>query len=235
VTTTDSPPTSGFHAAPIDDGDLATWVERRIFDDHTPPEVAAQVLPQTEAHPLNGWRPADDSQAEWAMARLARLVAEIDRINREHDDWAENVEASRRGATRSLEYRARFFRDALTGYAIVWRDAAPDDRGTLHLPSGTVATTVPRKATIQLEPARSGELVAWLQAQDAERVEQAKALKVVEPEPMIGGVRKLVEARQVGDEWRVVDPGTGEVVPGLVAYPPGDTTASVKPNPPSPR
>jgi hypothetical protein len=230
VTTTDSPPTSGFHAAPIDDGDLATWVERRIFDDHTPPEVAEQVLPQTEAHPLNGWRPADAHQAEWAMAKLAHLETEIARLNREHDDWAENVEASRRGATRSLAYRARFFRDALTGYAIAWRDAAPDERGTLHLPSGTVATTVPRKATIQLEPARTGELVAWLQAQDAERVAEAKALKVVDPEPKIGGVRKLVEARKAGDDWVVIDPGTGEVVPGLTAYPPGETTATPKPN-----
>jgi hypothetical protein len=230
MTTTDSPPTSGFHAAPIDDGDLATWVERRIFDDHTPPEVAEQVLPQTEAHPLNGWRPADNSQAEWAMAKLAHLEVEIARLNREHDDWAENVEASRRGATRSLAYRARFFRDALTGYAIAWRDAAPEERGTVHLPSGTVATTVPRKPTIQLEPARAGELVAWLQAQDAEQVEAAKALKVVEPEPKIGGVRKLVEARKAGDEWVVIDPGTGEVVPGLVAHPPGETTATPKPN-----
>lgn len=233
MTTTDNPPTSGFHAAPFDDGDLATWVERRIFDDHTPPEVADEVLPQTEAHPLNGWRPANDSQAEWAMAKFARLQAELARINREHDDWADNVEASRRGATRSLSYRARFFLDALTGYGIAWRDAAPDERGTLHLPSGTVTTTVPQKATIQLEPARTGELVAWLQAQDAERVEEVKALKVVDPEPKISGVRKLVEAQKVGDEWRVIDPGTGEVVPGLVAFPPGDTTASVKPNPPS--
>jgi hypothetical protein len=231
VITTDSPPTSGFHAAPIDDGDLATWVERRIFDDNTPPEVAEEVLPQTESHPLNGWRPADNSQAEWAMAKLARLETELARINREHDAWAENVEASRRGATRSLDYRARFFRAALTGYAIDWRDAAPDERGTLHLPSGTVATTVPRKPTIQLEPARTGELVAWLQAQDAERVERVKALKVVDPEPKISGVRKLVEALP-GDDgaWVVVDPATGEVVPGVIARPPGDTTADVKPH-----
>jgi hypothetical protein len=231
VIPTDSPPTSGFHAPPIDDGDLATWVERRIFDDNTPPIIAEKVLPQTESHPLNGWRPADDSQAEWAMARLVRLETELARINREHDDWAANVEASRRDATRSLAYRARFFRDALTDYAIGWRDAAPDERGTLHLPSGTVATTVPRKPTILLEPARAGELVAWLQAQDAERVEQAKALKVVDPEPKISGVRKLVEAAPGADgEWVVVDPETGEVVPGVIARPPGGTTADVKPH-----
>lgn len=231
MTTTDPmPPTADLPDDPVNDDDLDTWIERRMFDDHTAPEIAEHVEPQTASHPLNGWRPADKAVAEWAMAKLVRLERELADINTEHDAWAEAVESSRRNATRTLEYRARFFREALTGYAIAWRDEAPTERGTLHLPSGTVSTTRPTKPTVQLVPAEKAELVGWLRSLDRNVVTMAKALKVVDPEPMISGVRKLVEARQVGGEWKVIDPATGEVLPGLRADPPGPTTATPKPD-----
>lgn len=220
---TDTPLTAPDWVDPIDDGDLATWVERTIFDDNRP----AHVEPQTEAHPLHGWRPANADAAEWAMARLGEIERELSKINAEHDAWVERVEQSRRNATRSLSYRARFFTEALRGYALAWHDEAPDHRGTLHLPSGVVKCTTPRKPTVQLLPAGRAELVAWLQSPAlAAEVAAAKALKVTDPEPMISGVRKLVEARKAGGDWVVVDPTTGEKVPGVVALPPGPTTAT---------
>lgn len=223
---TDTPLTAPDWVDPIDDGDLATWVERSMFDDNTPPEVAERTQPQTHSHPLHGWRPANADAAEWAMARLAEIDRELSKINHEHDAWAERVEQSRRNATRSLGYRARFFTEALRGYALDWHDEAPDHRGTLHLPSGVVKCTTPRKPTVQLVPADRVELVAWLRTLDRDTVVKAHALKETDPEPMISGVRKLVEARKAGDDWVVVDPATGEKVPGVVALPPGPTTAT---------
>lgn len=221
---TDTPLTAPDWVDPIDDGDLATWVERTIFDDSRP--AAVRLEPEAEAHPLHGWRPADNDAAEWAMARLAEIERELSKINHEHDAWAERVEQSRRNATRSLSYRARFFTEALRGYALDWHAQAPDLRGTLHLASGVVKTTTPRKPTVQIVPAARAELVAWLRTLDAGKVAEAKALKETDPEPMISGVRKLVEARKAGDDWVVVDPTTGEKVPGVVALPPGPTTAT---------
>jgi hypothetical protein len=215
---------------PIDDGDLATWIERAMFDDHTPDVIAAQTQPQTHSHPLHGWRPADSDQAEWAMARLVEIEHELGKIREEHDAWADRVEQSRRNSTRSLTYRARFFTEALRGYALDWHDEYPAERKTLHLPSGVVKCTTPQKPTVQLVPAGRAGLVEWLQALEPAKVDAAKALKVIDPEPMISGVRKLVEARKVGDEWKVIDPDTGEVLPGLRAEPPGPTTAEPKPH-----
>lgn len=217
-------------ADPFPDGDLDTWVERQMFDDHVPAEIAGHVEPQVHSHPLHGWRPADPDQAEWAMARLVEIQRELLKVTADHDAWAERVAHSRRGATRSLEYRARFFTEALRGFALAWHDEYPTQRRTLHLPSGVVKCTTPQKPTVQLVPAGTAELVAWLQAQDRQRVDTVKALKVVDPEPMVSGVRKLVEARKVGDEWRVIDPATGEVVPGVRADPPGPTTATPHPH-----
>jgi hypothetical protein len=215
---------------PIDDDALDTWVERTMFDDNTAPEIAAKVEPQAHSHPLHGWRPASQDQAEWAMARLVEIERELRKIRIDHDEWADRVEQSRRSATRGLEYRSRFFTEALRGYGITWREEAPDLRGTLHLPSGVVETTVPRKPVVQLVPARRGELVAWLREQDAKRVTAAKALKVPDPEPMISGVRKLVEVVADDGDWVVVDPATRKVVPGVQALPPGPTTATPKPH-----
>lgn len=215
---------------PFDDAELDTWIDRTMFDDNTPATVAEHVEPQATGHPLHGWRPADPDQAEWAMARLVEIEQELTKVHIEHDAWAERVDASRQGSTRSLEYRARFFTEALRGYALDWHDEYPRERRTLHLPSGIVKCTTPQSPTVQLVAAGRAELVAWLQGQDVKRVEQAKALKVADPEPMISGVRKLVEAIRVGDEWRVVDPASGEVVPGVRAEPPGPTTAKPVPH-----
>jgi hypothetical protein len=215
---------------PIDDDTLDTWVERTMFDDNTAPEIAAKVEPQAHSHPLHGWRPASQDQAEWAMARLVEIERELRKIRIDHDEWADRVEQSRRSATRGLEYRARFFSEALRGFALEWHAEYPAQRKTLHLPSGVVKCTTPQKPTVQLVPAGRADLVEWLQTVEPSKVAAAKALKVVDPEPMISGVRKLVEARKVGDEWKVIDPATGEVPPGLRAEPPGPTTAEPKPH-----
>lgn len=216
---------------PFDDAALDTWVERTMFDDNTPATIAEHTEPQAHSHPLHGWRPGDHDQAEWAMARLVEVERELIKIHADHDAWAERVDQSRRNATRSLEYRARFFTEALRGFALAWHDEYPTQRRTLHLPSGVVKCTTPKTPTVQLVPAHQAELVAWLQAQDPKRVEAAKALKTTDPEPMVSGVRKLVEAvRLESGQWAAVDPTAGEIVPGVRVDPPGPTKAEPKPH-----
>lgn len=209
---------------PFTDDELAAVLE---------PLPLAHLAPDEEqqrAEAVRAWRPTDPDTAEWAMAKLADLEREALAVHTAHEEWAAKVERSRQDALRGLEHRISFFRDALRGYALAWHDEYPTERRTLHLPSGTVKTTTPQKPTVQLVPGQEQVVVGWLRGLDRNTVTMAKALKEPEPEPMISGVRKLVQVTGTADELRVVDPATGEVVPGLKAQPPGPTTAEPRPH-----
>lgn len=203
---------------PFTDDDLDTWVADP--DQH-----------ENEGHSITRWRPTDPDSAEWAMAKLADLEREAIAVQTSHDEWAAKVERSRNDALRGLDAKISFFTQALRGYALDWHDEYPTERRTLHLPSGVVKCTTPQKPTVQLVPARAAETVAWLRSLKPEAVAAAKALKETDPEPMVSGVRKLVQAKQVGaGEWVAVDPEAGEILPFLRVDPPGPTTAQPSPH-----
>lgn len=175
------------------------------------------------------WTPSNHQAAEWAMALAARsntAIAEQDRLT---EAWIRQLRANNADATRAHRRRLVFLEGALRRFALAWHEEDPKVNRTLHLPSGSVATRTPAKPTVRVREGAEAQVLAWLGTLDPQAVAQAEAVKFSDPEVRISGVRKLVNVVDKDGGHLAVDPTSGEVVPGLVVDPPGETTATVKP------
>jgi hypothetical protein len=181
-----------------------------------PPAIEA-VLPEGQRPERPPWTPADLGAAEWAMAHVHHLTAEIDAVQHQArlwhmaiDEWAHNVQ-------RAPAWRLQRFTEALERWGQAERDRDPSKR-TLALPSGKVAATVPRSGTVVIRDHDAA--VRWLAGQPWGE----DAIKRPAPEVKISVVRQHIKPEDVTE----VDPTTGEPT-GLTLEPPGPARYTVKP------
>jgi hypothetical protein len=151
-------------------------------------------------------------QATWAMRKLrdaraaqadvaAVAQAEIDRIQA----WA-TAEHDR------IEHNAGFFEGLLTRWALDLRAADPRSK-TVSTPYGEVRTrTVPGKWDVHDEAL----VVAWARGSRPGLMQVRESLRLADAK----------KALDVTDDGRVIDPETGEIVPGIEVGP-AQVTATV--------
>ena len=166
-----------------------------------PIEYDAATDPVVDAAERERFRVADDQQAAWAMRKLASLrrrQAEIDRTAKAEVD---RIEAWHVHQSAALVADTNYFTGLLTEYARVERDA--HDRKTVSLPHGTIKS---RAGGERVDVTDADAFVAW-----AERSAPTLVRVRVEPD------KAAVKAAFTGDPetGAVLDPTTGEVVPGV--------------------
>ncbi len=139
-------------------------------------------------------------EAEWACAKVAAVDAELARIDQQYHEWLERLYAWHNEAIRPLEERREFFANHLGDYLRRLREADPRTK-SLALPSGKVASRVTPARPVVVDEAA---VIDWARASDHDVVKVVESVRLAE-------LRKVV----VVDGEKVVDPSTGDVLPGV--------------------
>ncbi|MFZ5852292.1 MAG: host-nuclease inhibitor Gam family protein [Actinomycetota bacterium] len=154
------------------------------------------------------FRIADLAQAAWAMRKLRQAQARIDEVKAVADAEIERVQAWAEAAISGHAKDRAYFEGLLVDYALRCREENPKVK-SLALPGGRVATRESGGGWTAVDMAA---LVAWAEARHPDLVEVRKNV------PLTAAKRALQAAGDV-----VVDPDSGEVVPGLAVGPKGIT------------
>lgn len=181
--------------------DLTDWTDPT--DPHVPAEPEARER----------WAIDGDATATWALRRLAAARAELARIEDRHADERNRLDRWATDASRGPLHDAEFFTGKLIDYRRQLEAADPKLRATYPLPGGSVKR---RKGSQQVEVTDEASFVEWA---------TANAPRLLAVAPSKAAIR---EALVVTDEETgiLVDPATGEQVPG-VTRPRGADTYSV--------
>lgn len=159
--------------------------------------------------PAGRWSIRDDGAAEWAMRKLAAVLAEERELEERRDEWLQKIIGwfDRRHAV--LVPRRQFFEGHLERYQETRRTADPKAK-TLVLPSGEVRS---RLSSAKAAVENPGSFVRWA-------IDHAPEVLETVHKP----VHRLFSERfgpNPTDETKVVDKETGEIVevPGLATTP----------------
>lgn len=143
-----------------------------LIDTHEDmPEVAA----------VHAWSIEDDGAAEWAMAHVAQIQANIDAVNAQAAAYRERIERWHDAMTARLRKRSEFFETHLIAYADAFRARDPKRNKTLHLPSGTVSSTESRPAVIVTDDTAAAEWAQRLPDEVRDAVVQTTTKVMVVP------------------------------------------------------
>lgn len=104
------------------------------------------------------WKIESEADAQWAMAQLAALNAEMEAVTDQSAAWLAQIVKWVEDVTRQSKRRALFFEGQLIRWGHEQRAANPK-KATFKLVAGDVATTN-RKATIEIEDQEA--VIAWL-------------------------------------------------------------------------
>lgn len=157
-------------------------------------------VPQTDEERA-AWSIDSTDAANWALRKLARARASIAEVERQAEVERARIDDWVAGERRRGERDVSFFEGALVAWHAERLGADPDAR-TIRLPAGTLSA---RKAPDSWKAQDEAAFLAWAEA-------NRPALVRVKREPNIADAKRVLEARGPG----VVDPQTGEIVPGLV-------------------
>ncbi len=160
-----------------------------------PPWVDDEILP------IPGWSIESYGEAEWACAKVSTVDADLARIDQQYDEWLGRLNAWRDDAVKPLQERREFFAGHLSDYLRRLREADPRTK-SLALPSGKVASRITPARPIVVDEVA---VIEWAHSSD-----HAEVVKVVES-VRLAELRKAV----VVDGEKVVDPSTGDVLPGV--------------------
>lgn len=160
------------------------------------PTTAAEDLADADAHdvqlpddvrPTPPWRIDGTGSAEWAMAHLAGIDANLAALKEQRDAYLDRIKTWHADAARRLIVSRAFFAHHLEEYARELR-LADDKATTLRLPSGKVTTTRHRP---KVEVADEAAVIAW--ADENLSVAEAEAVIKTEQSVLVSELRKLAE------------------------------------------
>lgn len=185
--------------APLEDIDIMQEI------DECPP---GDVLPSAPS-----WQIEDDSQADWALRRIAWHQQQIERrkqfVQREIERLQNYLEVETERHERSI----RFFEAHLRAYFERLRaEGALGNRKTYRLPHGALQV----RASGPKFERNDEQLLPWAKAVGLVRIKEQPDWSAIK------------ERLHVTDSLAVVDRETGEVVPGVVVVEPAGETFSVK-------
>lgn len=165
----------------------------------------------------------NDRKADWAMRRLretrlarlelaTRAQAEID----PHQAEIDRIRAWQKGEDAKLAPDADYFRGLMEAYALSERERTKDDRKprmSISTPHGAIKT---RATGASWDIENEAAFVAWLKEHHPHLVKTTDAVRLAD-------AKKALDAIPGGF---VIDPDSGEVVPGVKVGEPG-VSASV--------
>lgn len=160
------------------------------------------------------WQCDSDDKAAWCFRKLAAIRAEKDRIKAAADAEIARIEAWRTDATSSLAHDESFFVVQLIAYRHRLEAENPNLPKTYKLPTGSLAR---RRNPGQTYIGDEAAFVAWA----AEHCPGALT-------PKLGPVRGWDRAELEDGESALVNPETGEIVPGVRVLP-GQDRIDVRP------
>jgi phage host-nuclease inhibitor protein Gam len=198
---------------PLSDEDFSSWLD-------------ADDVPAVDA-----WTPDGLASAEWAARRLARVRAQVDELDEQHQLWVEQLTDWYRRNVQRLHAEAAYFEERLEQFAIAER--ARTGVATLDLPSGVVRTTLHQPKVVVIDEAAA---LAWLDK--AVTAAQREHVIRVERTIRLTELRKVVGIGALGgaDAPERLVPVTkdgGEIMPGELglAIEPAHVTASARTGP----
>lgn len=153
------------------------------------------------------WKITDEGSADWAMQKLAAAQAEEARINKTAAEQAARIEVWRAKQVEVHQRSAAFFKHLLTDWLA---QVNADNPKTLSvaLPSGSV---VSRAGRVTIHVVDSEAFIDWAE------VYRPSLVKVTQA-PRKDEIKKVLQAKDVGGiELALIDPDSGEIVPGVVA------------------
>jgi len=151
----------------------------------------------------------DDAKATWAFRKRRGHAAELDRLRGLASTERAKIDAWEADATSGLVSRLEWFDGMLEGYYRHLQLDDPDVPKSYRVPGGTIGR---RKLPDTLEVTGEDEAVLWALTNRPDltvtRLAKPAAKKVLEAIDLAGA--------SPGARLELVDPDTGEVVPGLV-------------------
>lgn len=166
-------------------------------------EIELRVEAGDDAEPSQPWAIPDIGAADWAMRKLVAAQTARAAYLAQAAEWQRIAEA--------FNHTIDFFTDRLAEWGIAQRDVI--DMKTIKLPTGSIAT---RENKPRVVVDNADVLLEWA------RTNAPDAIKIVESVL----ISKLPTA--IANDGTVVDPESGEIIPG-VGVDPGGITATVKP------
>lgn len=142
------------------------------------------------------WVILDDGQAEWAMRKVAALMARGGEVKARAGDWRARIDEWERAEMARVQRPAGFFLEHLERYGLAVRAVNPR-QATIPLPSGDIATRAPKGPTVAVSDEEA--LLAWLGEQLPTDL-YAEVVKVTVAAQILP-LRKLVTAVEVKIPW----------------------------------
>jgi hypothetical protein len=149
-----------------------------------------------------GFRVDTPEQASWAMRKYRRLAQKRAQHVALANAERERIEAWEQRVTAAVDSRMEFFAAHLEGYAI--RERANGSK-TIEFPDGAIKTRQ-SGPSYEIDKAR---FIEW--AEDAERDDLLR----ISLSPDMTAIKGFV----VVDNGQVLDPASGEIIPGLAPLP----------------
>lgn len=178
--------------------DLADWTDPH--DPHVPADPEARER----------WTIDGEATATWALRRLAAARAELARIEDRFADERDRLDRWATDASRGPLHDADFFTDKLIEYRRQLEAADPKLRATYPLPGGALKR---RKGSQSVEVTDEASFVEWA---------TTNAPRLLTVAPSKAAIREdLVVADE--ETGALVDPTTGEQVPGVTRSRGADT------------
>jgi len=158
------------------------------------------------------WRIDGDNTAVWALRKLAAQEAEIERIRRTAQAEIERVQAWALTAENGPARAADFFRSKLIDYRRRLEADNPALPKTYRTPAGDIAVRAGRTSVKVID---ESQFVDWA----VDHKPSALTYK-----PKVTGLKDFPRSGE-----QIIDPETGEAVPGVASHT-ADPTYSVKPS-----
>jgi len=196
---------------------LADFLDSSVDDLWQAPDPVPVDVSDEEGVPEPvGFLIADANMANWALAQLARLESDLERVEKIAEAERHRIDQYVTRHKTTISRKQEFLTTALKSWFEVQQAADPRLK-TVDLPNGTLQE---RRSSASAALVDEQALMEWL------KVNRPDLIRVKES-PKWADVKKVVEIR----DHLVVWPETGEIVPGVMVEP-AATRFFVKPRPP---
>lgn len=155
-----------------------------------------------------GWAITNQGSAAWALARFREALALLTGIDAQAREWHGDVDSWRAQSAAPLERTIDFFGENLRRYALLLREETAGKTKTVALPGGRIETHETSRPRLIVDD--EAALLAWAKANQPEAVK-------TEERPLVSKLAYVVQ-RDEGAVWgKLIEPGSGEVIPGVHA------------------